>query len=87
LIAQTAIVFVMRTVGSRQEAPLAALATGALLAEGARFNEALSAFGAGPGFPKGIYRYRTHEEANQHRDDCLVRAMVQLATSRQSSNR
>ena len=74
----------MRTVGSRQEAPLAALASGALLTEGARFSEALAALGPGTGFPKGIYRYRTHEEANQHQQDCLIQFMAQLAMLRQA---
>lgn len=30
-------------------------------------------------FPKGVYRYKTHEEANQHWLDCVVKGMAEHA--------
>jgi len=45
-----------------------------LLREGARFNEELHRLpdGQRTGIVKGVYRFRTHEAANRHREDCLV---------------
>lgn len=72
----------MRQVGSRQEAPVAANPSGRLLAEGARFNEAVAWLSGGTFVRKGIYRFRTHEEANRHAQDCLARGMGELAARR-----
>ena len=71
----------MKHAGSRREAPLTARASGAQLALGARLSETLSHLAPSMFFPKGVYRYRTHEEANQHAQDCLVRGMARLAKS------
>jgi hypothetical protein len=57
-------------------------ASGSLLAEGARFNESVSWLSQSTFVPKGIYRFRSHEAANQHAEDCLVRGMVLLAAMR-----
>jgi hypothetical protein len=72
----------MRQVGSRTERGLAHEASGSLLIEGARFNEAISKLTQSTFVPKGIYRFRSHEAANQHAEDCLVRGMVLLAAMR-----
>lgn len=72
----------MRQVGTRRERPLVARATGLLLAEGAGFNETVSGLSRSTFVPKGVYRYRSHEEANQHELDCLVRGMARLAAER-----
>jgi hypothetical protein len=72
----------MRQVGSRREQGLALNASGSLLAEGARFNEAVSRLSQSTFVPKGIYRFRSHEAANQHAEDCLVRGMGLLAAMR-----
>lgn len=72
----------MRLVGSKRERTLAVNASGVLLAEGARFNEAVSRLSQSTFVPKGIYRFRSHEAANQHSEDCLVQGMGRLAATR-----
>ena len=72
----------MRQVGARRERAIAAKADGLLLAEGARFNEAVSGLSRSTFVPKGVYRYKSHEEANEHEQDCLVRGMGLLAAER-----
>jgi len=34
-------------------------------------------------FPKGVFRYRSHEEANRHWDECVARGMARLAVERE----
>lgn len=55
-----------------------------LLVASARINACLHRFpGAGSTFiPKGLYRFRSHEEANEHRLECLARGMAWLAGKR-----
>ena len=72
----------MRQVGARRERAIAAKADGLLLAEGARFNEAVAGLSRSTFVPKGVYRYKSHEEANEHEQDCLVRGMGLLAAER-----
>jgi len=72
----------MRQVGSKRERPLAVNASGVLLAEGARFNEAISRLSQTTFVPKGIYRFGSHDAANRHAEDCLVRGMARLAATR-----
>jgi hypothetical protein len=72
----------MRQVGSRREKGLALNANGELLIEGARFSEAVSGLSQSTFVPKGIYRFRSHEAANRHAEDCLVRGMGRLAAAR-----
>jgi hypothetical protein len=74
----------MKTVGHRRERGIAAQPSGRLLAEGARANDLLLAFpGGGNGFvPKGVYRFRTHAEANRHWEACLAAAMARLTRKR-----
>ena len=74
----------MRTIGQRKERPVGLLASGVLLAEGARFNDELRRLPTGDTtfIPKGVYRFKTHEEANQHQLDCLARGMAGLASER-----
>ena len=69
----------MKQVGSRSEPRIALTASGSLLSEGARFNEAVSRLSLSTFVPKGIYRFRSHEAANQHADDCLIRGMAFMA--------
>jgi hypothetical protein len=75
-------VAVMRRVGSKSERTLALNASGVLLAEGARFSEAISRLSPTTFVPKGIYRFRSHDAANRHAEDCLVRGMARLAATR-----
>jgi hypothetical protein len=72
----------MRQVGSRRERAISIEASGNLLIEGALFNEAVSRLSPSTFVPKGIYRFRSHEAANQHVEDCLVRGMGLLAAMR-----
>jgi hypothetical protein len=72
----------MRQVGARREPELAERASGLLLAEGARFNEALSRLAPTTFVPKGVYRFRSHDDANRQQLDWLVRGMGRLAQER-----
>lgn len=51
-------------------------ASGELLREGVLFNESLQAFGAFFRFPRGVFRYKTHEEADRHWLECIVDGIV-----------
>jgi hypothetical protein len=33
-------------------------------------------------FPKGIFRYKSHEEANEHQAACLAQGMARLVEER-----
>jgi hypothetical protein len=72
----------MRRVGSKRERTLVVSASGVLLAEGARFNEAISRLSQTTFVPKGIYRFRSHDAANRHAEDCLAEGMGRLAATR-----
>ena len=72
----------MREVGRRQEPQIVQQASGLLLTEGARFSEAMSRLAPSTFVPKGVYRFKTHADANQHQQDCLVRGMGLLAARR-----
>jgi len=74
----------MRVIGRRVEAPLSFSASGTLLAQGARFNDDLRGLPTGDAsyIPKGIYRFRTHEEADAHAQKCLADCMARLAARR-----
>ena len=71
----------MRTVGNRKESPIGLVASGALLAEGARFNDEMSRLPTGDAtfIPKGVYRFKTHEAANQYQFDCLTKGLAKIA--------
>ena len=72
----------MRSVGRRLEPRIAIRASGDLLGEGARFNESMARLSCAAHVPKGVYRFASHEQANQHEQDCLVRAIARLALER-----
>jgi hypothetical protein len=71
----------MRTVGHRKERPISFSASGSLLAEGAHFNDEIPRLPTGRTtyIPKGVIFFKTHEEANRHQLDCLVKGMAQTA--------
>jgi hypothetical protein len=75
----------MRLIGLRRESTPTLEASGRQLAVAAHFSETLSALAPGAFIPKGIYRYSCHEQANQHEQECLVRAMALLAQQRKQS--
>ena len=74
----------MRTVGRRQEAPLSFSASGELLTQGARFNDDLRGMPTGDAayIPKGLYHFRTHEDAAAHAQKFLVERMAEIAARR-----
>jgi hypothetical protein len=74
----------MKTVGSRKERPLSIVASGAILAEGTRFNDEIHRLQTGNSTfePKGVYRFMTHADANQHQIDCLAQGMAKIAQER-----
>ena len=74
----------MRQIGSRRERTMVMQASGMLLAEGARFSESIAHLSPTTFVPKGIYRFRSHDEANRHAQDCLVRGMGLLAAERRN---
>ena len=74
----------MRIVGHRKKYPITFSASAALLAEGARFNDEIHRLPSGSTthIPKGLYRFKSFEEANKHQQDCLVAGMVRIALER-----
>ena len=69
----------MRQVGSREMPQLERQASGALLKRAAAINESLGALlpGGRTAFVKGVYRYRTLDEANRHQDAMLAEHMAE----------
>lgn len=74
----------MKIVGLRRERPIETHASGSLLAEGARFNDEIHRLPTGNTtfIPKGVYRFKTHEEAYQHQLDCITKGMARIAQER-----
>jgi hypothetical protein len=72
----------MKQIGRRTAPPLRPQAGAAPLIEGARFSEALAALGPAGIMPKGVYRFRSHEQANQHQAEWLAHGMADLALRR-----
>ncbi len=71
----------MRTVGHRKERPISFSASAELLLEGARFNDEIHRLPTGHTtfIPKGVYRYKSFDEANRHQQDCLLAGMIAVA--------
>jgi len=67
----------MRVVGSRKIRSLQFHASSALFLEGCKFNEQIHKLPTGDDtcILKGLYRFKTHEQANQHWDKCLAEKM------------
>jgi len=80
----------MRAIGNKSgEVVLHSKASGELLKQGAAFNESLQALfpsGRTGYIPKGLYLFKTHEEANAHQDNCLAMHMAQLSLKAGHSN-
>lgn len=73
----------MRQVGKRIEPVMTAEVSGSALAANIAFSADLSQFAGGRVFfPKGVFRYKSHDEANAHQSDCLAEGMAQLAMER-----
>jgi hypothetical protein len=78
----------MRIIGHRKPHPICISSSGALLAEGVRFNDELRRLPTGNlcFIPKGIYRFKTREEANRFDLDCLAKGMARIALERRNGN-
>jgi hypothetical protein len=76
----------MRTIGKRKEHPITFSGSGTLLAEAARFNDEIHHLPTGntSHIPKGLYRFKTLEDANRHHQYCLVDDMARIALGRSS---
>lgn len=66
----------MKVVGKRKERDIAFHADGALLREGAMFNTEMQKMQSIFRFPRGVFRYKSHEEADRHMMDCVVNSIV-----------
>jgi len=78
---------IMRTVGHRKERPITFSASAILLMEGARFNDEIHRLPTGRStyFPKGVFRFKSHEEANHHKQTSLIERMAQIALESNNS--
>ncbi len=74
----------MRTVGHRKERPITFSASASRLLEGARFNDEIHRLPTGNStfIPKGLFRFKSHEEANRHQQACLIQGVSQIARER-----
>lgn len=71
-------------IGRRRTPPLSFASSGELLAQGARFNDDLRGLPTGDAsfIPKGLYRFRTHEDADAHALKHLAERMARIAARR-----
>lgn len=74
----------MRIVGHRKERAISLSAHADLLIEGARFNDEIHRIPGGEitCIPKGVYRFKTHEEANLQQQKQIIAGMIQLVRER-----
>jgi hypothetical protein len=74
----------MRIIGHRKEQPITFSASAALLLEGASFNDQIHRLPSGNHtlIPKGVFRFKSHEYANAHQQNCVVENIVQVAWRR-----
>ncbi len=74
----------MRIVGIRKQRAISRAARIDLLIEGARFNDEIHCMPGGKTtcIPKGVYRFKTHDEANQQQEKYIIAGMMQLAQER-----
>jgi len=77
--------FMRHIVGHRTARPIMFHASAEALLEGAKFNEEIYRLSPDSNtyVPKGVYRFRTHEEANRHQQECIAAGMAQLARERE----
>ncbi len=75
-------------VGKRKERNISLHASGEAFTEGARFNESLQSLPTGTQtfIPKGVYHFKTNQEADSHRETCLIQGMVRVASSRKNQS-
>ena len=69
----------MHTVGQRKIREISLHASADLLREGAMFNDEIHLLPTGKTtyFPKGVFRYSSHEQANAHWIACVAKGMAE----------
>ena len=69
----------MRVIGRRKERPITFSASAALLVEGAQFKDEIHKLPSGKTtcIQKGVYRFKSHDEANEHWLTCVANAVAQ----------
>lgn len=74
----------MRTIGRRTAPPITFSASATLLREGARFNDDIHQLPTGSHtfIRKGVYRFKSFEDANLHDLDCIVAGVAKAAMER-----
>jgi hypothetical protein len=73
----------MKQLGHRKDGLVKSETNGASLAAAIAFSSDLSQLAGGSVmFPKGIFRYKSHNEANFHKERCLAQGMAALAAER-----
>jgi hypothetical protein len=77
----------MQTIGHRKERPISFSVSAELLAEGARFNDEMHRLPTGNStfIPKGVFRFKNHEEANRHQQDCIAKGIAEIAQTQRIS--
>lgn len=74
----------MKQIGTRKEPPITVEASSTALVSAVAFSADLTRLAGGRVmFPKGVFRYKSHEEANSHAEQCLAEGMAQLARERE----
>lgn len=66
----------MRIVGRRKGRDITFHADGDLLREGALFNTEMQKMQSVFRFPRGVFRYTSHEEADRHMMECVANSMA-----------
>lgn len=73
----------MKHIGIRKKRPITHATSGAGLASVVAFSADLTRLSGGRVmFPRGVFRYKSHEEANAHEAACLAAGMAKLAKER-----
>lgn len=72
----------MKVAGKRKERDITLHADGALLREGALFNTELQKMQSTFRFPRGVFHYKTHEDADRHMMECVIKSMAAVQKTR-----
>ncbi len=74
-------------VGKRNIRSVSSNASSEAFIEGSKFNESLQSLPTGNQtfIPKGIYFFKTNQEADKHREACLIQGMVKVVVNRKNN--
>lgn len=74
----------MRIIGKRQEKPITFSGSAASLIEGAQFNDEIHKLPSGSTtcIPKGVYRFKSHEAADEFLIVCIANAVAATSVER-----